>query len=221
MVNHELAQLALEARVKSVVVATTGSITLAAAAPGYTRSSGSFLVDGFAVGMEITPAGFAQNNPSVITAVTALTMTVEPTPAAQAAGAGRSLTAGLPLLRDWGNIGIGTPPTGRPYIEADYVPGPPQLLTIPAAGGTIETMGLYVVRWYGVANVGDLALQRAARALLDLFRPGYTLTLSDGTALRWREDFGPSPGQIRQAGPGWAVLPITIPWRIYSTNGGN
>jgi hypothetical protein len=69
-------QLALRDWAKTLVVATTGVLALAATASGYTRTTGSFVDDGFWPGMEITPAGFIANAPRVITDVSALVITV-------------------------------------------------------------------------------------------------------------------------------------------------
>jgi hypothetical protein len=75
---------------------TTGSATLAATATGYSRTTGSFITNGFAVGDEITASGFttaANNGRSIVTAVTATDLTVTkavPT-VAEAAAAGRTL----------------------------------------------------------------------------------------------------------------------------------
>ncbi len=215
--NHELAQLALEARIRTVVVATTGLVTLAATATGYTRSTGSFLTDGFAAGMEVVPAGFTQTDAGVITNVDDLTMTINGGRTIQGAGAGRSLIAGLPQLRAWENVEL-EPVSGRPYFEGDYVPATRDLRTVPAAGGITEDTGIYVVKWYGIAGTGLLALSRAANALLALFKPGDVLALVDSTALRIREKPGPWRGQARADAPGWAVVTVTIPWRLYSTN---
>lgn len=67
-------------------IVTTGSAALSATATGYARpaGTGSFLTQGFAVGQTIIASGFANadnNGPSVITAVTATTITVTKTPA--------------------------------------------------------------------------------------------------------------------------------------------
>lgn len=76
---------------------TTGSISMAAVAPNqYTRAAGSFVTDGFQVGDEITATGFAtsgNNGRGVITAVAALTLTldVDHVLTADGAGAGRTL----------------------------------------------------------------------------------------------------------------------------------
>ena len=63
-------------------VRTTSDTTLFATATGYARTEGSFISNGFFVGQQITVDGFAnaQNNgTSVITDVTALTLTVTKT----------------------------------------------------------------------------------------------------------------------------------------------
>lgn len=68
----------------SAFIFTTGTATLQATATGYTRTSGSFITDGFLEGLPITVTGFANpanNGPAVITAVTATTLTVTKTPA--------------------------------------------------------------------------------------------------------------------------------------------
>ena len=61
--------------------ATTGTTTISATATGFSRSVGSFVSDGFAVGQTVVSSGFAvlgYNGASVITAVDALTMTTAP-----------------------------------------------------------------------------------------------------------------------------------------------
>lgn len=68
----------------SAFIFTTGTATLQATATGYSRSSGSFIADGFLEGLPITATGFANpanNGPSVITAVDTTTLTVTKTPA--------------------------------------------------------------------------------------------------------------------------------------------
>ena len=82
MISGEAALLALRNRVLSVVTATTGSTTLVATTTGYTRATGSFVTEGFRIGMELAGTGFstaANNNPGVILAVAAdgLSLTIE------------------------------------------------------------------------------------------------------------------------------------------------
>ena len=62
--------------------ASTGLASLAATATGFTRTTGSFLTDGFRVGQQILPSRFsnaANNTRSIVTAVTATTLTIGPT----------------------------------------------------------------------------------------------------------------------------------------------
>ena len=62
-----------------VEAGTTGETALGATTVGYTRTTGSFVDDGFAVGQEVNAEGFdeaANNGASVVTAVTDLLLTV-------------------------------------------------------------------------------------------------------------------------------------------------
>ena len=72
----------------------TGSTDLAAIATGYTRSEGSFVTDGFTVGMNIYVTGFdstANNGSKTVTAVTATTLTVAQVLFAEDEDGGRSI----------------------------------------------------------------------------------------------------------------------------------
>lgn len=208
--------LAFRARCVTLVVCTTGVISLAATTTGYTRPSGSFVTDGFKVGQEITPTGFATNTPRVIKAVTATTITTTTAPSAETESAGRSLSVGLPALRGWDNLDF-TPERGRPFIEADFVPATATLRTGPAQGGTREETGLYVVRWYGLSNTGASNIRHAVTALGALFTPGTTLT-AGGDVVRVRSDVAPFASAVTQRAGGWALCTLTIPWRVHSAN---
>jgi hypothetical protein len=65
--------------------------------------------------------------------------------------------------------------------------------------------------------VGTKALAKQADAVLHLFKPGLSLTLADGYAVRVL-DQGPSRGQVRADDPGWSVVVITVPWRLFHVN---
>lgn len=216
MSDYNAYDLALRARAVSLVVATTGSITLSATTSGYTRTTGSFLTDGFAVGMEITPTGFAANTTDVITAVSALSITTKTARAAESAASGRTLSSGLPALRAFDNLAF-EPTPGRPYVEADFVPATATLRTGPAQGGTQELTGLYVIKWYGLSNTGAANIRKAVDALGALFTPGTTLT-AGSDVIRIRPDQAPYPSQITQRAGGWALCVLTIPWRIHTAN---
>ena len=77
MISNSAVLLALRNRALSLVVATTGSVSLSATATGYARAAGSFVTDGFKVGMDLTATGFTtpgNNGAHVLMAVTALTL---------------------------------------------------------------------------------------------------------------------------------------------------
>lgn len=216
MVDTTALQLALRTRLATLVVATTGSVALSATASGYARAAGSFIDDGLAVGMEIAPAGFASNPTDVITAITAGTVTTANPRTAEAAAAGRSLTAGLPVLRGGDNAGL-VPVPGRPYIEAELVPATTAQRTAPASNSRIEETGLYVVRWYGLAGKGSTAIRRSVDAIKRLFAPGTAFVIA-GDAVRVRGNPGPQAGQIRPQDGGFAVCTVTIGWVANSRN---
>ena len=217
MPDHTAIQLALRTQLRTLSVCTTGTVTLEATLSGYQRADGgSFLTDGFAVGMELLPAGFANNDRGVIAAVTATVITLRDGIVAEGSGAGRSLTVGLPEFCAWENTHL-SPTSGRPYIEEEYIPATSSLLSAPSSGGTAEDTGLYVIRWYGLANTGLASVTDAVSAILELFKAGTSLTVADGT-VRVRGDIGPFRGPLRADAPGWVVMTATVPWRLYSTN---
>lgn len=216
-VDHTAVQLALRARLRTLAAVTTGSVTLAATATGYSRLTGSFLTDGFAAGMEVTPGGFTQTAVGVITSVSALAMTISGGRTVESSGAGRSLSVGLPSLVAWDNQAI-TPVAGQPYGEEEYVPGPSRALTMPTADATMEDTGLYVFRWYSKAGAGLPALRKPADAILTLFKAGTALQVASNVVVRVRADVAPYAGPVRSLGIDWSVVVITIPWRLSYLN---
>lgn len=217
MINHSLVNLALRARALALSVCTTGLTTLSATATGYARTAGSFVADGFVVGMEVTPAGFTEATPCCISVVTAGALTIGGGRSAQASGAGRSLTVGLPAIRVYDNVAL-TPTPGRWYVEGEYSPSTAALSTLTASRGYGEVTGEYYWRLYGIAGVGDLAFLTVATALLALYPPGDGQALSDGAKLHIGRDPAPRIGGILPDAPGFAVLTVTIPWRCSFTN---
>lgn len=215
--NHQTCAMALRARALPLSVATTGVTTLEATATGFARASGNFITDGFVIGFEVTPVGFTDSTPDVITDLTALTLTTRKPRVVDAAAPLRALTVGLPALRGWENVAL-EPISGRWWIEEDYVPATNRLLTSPQSGGRIEDTGLYILRVYGVENVGSLAINQFTTALLARYPAGAGEVLTDGTELRIRADVGPSRGQNIHDAPGATVVSITVPFRAYSLN---
>lgn len=213
--NHEANQLAFRGRVLALVVCTTGSVTLAATTTGFTRSTGSFITDGFVPGQEITPAGFATNTPRVIKSVTALAIAVDGTLTAEDADAGRSLSVLLPTKRAWDNISTKPSPV-EPFVEEEYLPATNRLLGI-GPYADVEDTGRYLIRCYGVLNTGMLAVSRYAQAVLDAFPPGDAVALSTGTVTRVRGDVGPTRSELNRPGT-QPVVTVSIPWRAITAN---
>lgn len=221
-IDKTAAHLALRARAVSVSVATTGSTSIAATATGYTRAAGSFVTDGFAVGMEILASGFgtsANNGYKIVVAVSALSMTVASltTMAIEAAGGNETLVCSLPEGRAFDNVAFDpTSYTGRPFVEEDFVPATKGLMGQRNGGLVIET-GLYVIKLYGLADKGVAAIRKTMDALEVLFAPGTALTAGSHT-VRVRTDVAPYQGQILPQGDGRSLCVLTVPWEAYSTN---
>lgn len=223
-------QLALRSKLLTLSVATTGSISLAATTTGYTRTSGSFITDGLAPGMEITPAGFANNTPAVITDVSALTVTAKRVITtvtngvtiyslgaitAESAASGRSLTVGLPSNRAWENDYF-EPTAGIPYVREEFLPGPTAQVTI-GPNGELQGEPMYAMYFNAPAGT-RLTAKRYVQGARLLFAPRTQITASNGDTIRVRADTGPYAGQLQQSTPGFAVQPFTVPLRVRSAN---
>jgi hypothetical protein len=218
VIDEVAMQLAMRARALTLSVATTGLVSLSATTTGYARTTGSFQTDGFWPGMEITPVGFATNTPRVITLVTPLAITVDTTltpMTAEGAAGGRSLTVGLPSSRAWENIAF-QPTPGVPWVEEQYLPGPAAQVTL-GPNGEIEALPMYALYVNLPAETG-LTVKRYVNALRLLFAPRTAITLTNGDVLRVRSDTGPFAAQLQQGKPGFAVQPLTIPFRLRTQN---
>lgn len=218
MINHYDYHIAMRTKALTLSLATTGSLSLSASTSGYARSGGSFITDGFFVGMEVAGTGFGtagNNDPKVITAVTASNLTC-PGCTAETAASGRTLAVGLPALRGWENVAM-SPVTGRPYVIEQYIPGPVSRETVGPLG-ELEVRPMYSLVVFTPANTGLAAAAKYADAITALFPPGLALTATNADILRVRGDVGPFRGQLAQHSPGWAFVPVTIPFRVRTTN---
>lgn len=217
MINHRQILLALRAQAVAMIAAAADTDPIAATSTGYSRMTGSFVDDGFAMGMEMNASGFiipANNGLKTIAAVNDLTITCDGT-GAEAADVG-TLVVGFPALRAWENTKF-DPPISRWYIEEDYMGGPARQITV-GERGEIEGLPMYVVKVYCPSTIGSDAPFIVADGLLESFAPRRELPLSNGDVVRVRTDVAPYRGQVQAAGPGRAVVVVTIPLRIRSLN---
>lgn len=214
MVDDAAALLALRTQLRTAVAATTGSTTLVATQQGYTRPAGDFLVDGFVVGMEILPAGFTQNEREIIKWLDADEIKVREAHPAEASGAGRSLTAGLPFEANWEGVGA-KPKAGKWFLEEEYAPGPKNQETIGVGNGTMDNRPIYIIKLYAPTGTDSRALHKVAQAIMDVFPPLQTVTLADGTVLRVTSKPAPYKGQVMAHQDSHALIVVTIPlWAL-------
>lgn len=122
----------------------------------------------------------------------------------------------LPAARAFENVAF-IPTSGVPYAEEEFAPGGGRLFGA-ASGGTVEEEGLYVIRWFALANTATTEFSTALTTLLNLFRPGSYITAADGTIVRIRGDFIPRRSQITNPIAGRALSVVTIPWYVHSIN---
>lgn len=217
MIAHGIIQRAARTRALTLEVCTTGSVTLAATTTGYTRGSGSFITDGFRVGMELTPTGFSDVTKRTILGVSALALVVLGTPTAQGAAAGRTLSVGLPVSRAWENVEF-TPVAGVPYVEERYLPAGTQQVTIGSLG-EVEGIPIYQLDIYVKEKTGMDALAAYADALIAHFAPRQSFTATNGQVIRVRADVGPFRSQVSVGDrPGWAVCSVSFPLWVRSPN---
>lgn len=189
---------------------------LAATTTGFTRNTGSFLTDGFRVGMEVTPTGFTSSTVGTIQAVTALSMTVTGTRTADSASGGRTLAVNLPASAAWLNVPH-EPTAQTPWVEEQYLPGSAEQWTVTTTG-LLEVLPQYALTLY-LPTGGDASAAFAyADAMLDHFAPGTPLTLADGTDLRVRARPAPYPSPLQVVDGAWAALTVTVPLRHITPN---
>lgn len=215
MIDLLAAHLALRNRALAFAGPATGTMALAATADGYSRATGSFVTDGFQVGMEITPAGFATNTVDTIKSVTATNLYTVKARAVEVSAGSRSISVGLPALRAWEGD-VFTPTIGRQYIDEDFSQDTSVLLGA-RDGGQVQEQGLYVLKWYGLTGYGMAGLRKSVDTLKLLFAPGTSLT-AGSNVVRVRTDIAPNTGGLVHLASGYSVLVLTVPWWSLTTN---
>lgn len=216
MIDHGAVLRAARAYARTLTVCTTGTTTLEATSTGYARASGSFLTDGFRVGMEVTPTGFPQTAVGVITAVSALALTIAGGRTVATSAGSRALAVKLPSIAAWTNLPRSRV-TGQPFVEEEYLPGGAPFKQTLGPFGRLVFQPTYVLR-LGVAQGTDHTASLAyADALCTHFAPTTPLTVS-GSTVYVRPDLGPFPSPVALTEDGWAVVTLSIPLQVDTDN---
>lgn len=214
MIGHVPIQLAMRAQLLLLNVCTTTPTTLSATANGYARTSGSFLTDGFAPGMEVTPVSFVSNPVQTILGISAdgLNMMTSGR-SVEAAAANRTLSVVLPASRAWEDDAF-KPTAGVPFVEEQYLRGP-EYIENDGLRGLLVMEPMYQVKVWCPQGYGILADGRYADAIRLLFGTGLRLPLPAPDTCEVRGDQAPFGGQrVPRATGGWFSVPITIPFRV-------
>lgn len=212
MIDQVALHLALRGRLLTLVAVTTGAQTLAATSTGYTRASGSFLTDGFAEGMEITPAGFPSNPIDMVVHISTdgKTITTRSAHSAAVASSGRSLAVKVPSRVAWDDVPLQAE-AGWPMLAERFEPTSYRGVTMPISQGQREQRGFYVLTYYGPEGTGATAIRRFTHALIELFDMGTTIAVGSGR-VRVTGDPGPTVSGIINSGTGHARSTVEIPW---------
>jgi hypothetical protein len=209
MLNHRQAVLALRRHLLALQFVTTGTVPLASTGTGFTRTDGSFIADGFTVGMEVVPTGFADSTPGIVEGVTATEIIVK-APRQAEPTKNASLSVGIPTVRIWENQG-GDPQSNRWYLEEDYIPGPTTKITMPVQGAELHHSPTYVLRVGGMSGYGIGAILAVVGGLLGAFYPGLALILPNNVVLRVGAQPAPYAGQMLSDDTGRPVVVVTFP----------
>jgi hypothetical protein len=169
---HVHIRAAMRAHLAGVVDIDHAPGAVTAAGGSYTRASGSWIDAGFAIGQEVQVSGFAGGADGTVR-VTGLSGAVMTTTGqgSGSAAAPRFLVA-LPAARAW--EGQSYYPSGEPYVSEVFQP---LESTRRGAGpdGLLEhaVMGAWTL--FYPHQVGTLAIERMAGAVMARFRPGTRL----------------------------------------------
>jgi len=218
------------------VLSVTGSFE--ATATGYARAAGSFLTDGFEVGMEVSGVGWTNEEndaPKVVTKVEALLLTtagvtvdadddrvLSGTAGTVAEGpASRTLKVALPAALQADNERI-VPGQGIPWWREEYSPGSILRFGVGTTDAFMQAFIDYFITLYLPPGGGPRAAHRYASAVLEHFPAGLVVALGDAeTSCRVRGEPAPFFGQPFQSvepHPGFFVVPFTVPLELWTVN---
>jgi hypothetical protein len=214
MVDDHLVLLAIRQRLLTLSVIDV-PVDATPLENGFARVVGSFVADGFMLGMEVTPIYAAGRGTTVVVqSVTPSELLVNGT-----VDQGQNpirFGVYLPEKQSWENVEF-TPEDKRWFIEEDYLPGPQTRITLGKIA-EFDVEPAYILRLYGLAGTGSGAVYKVAGAIVKLFEAGTMFPTGDGHIVRVRSDIAPRPGQLVSEEPSHAMIPITIPMRIRTSN---
>lgn len=176
------------------------------------RSTGSFLTDGFDEGDSITVAGAgtaANNGATRVTKVTALTLTTEKSFTTEAVGASVTITAGAPSEVAYEGRAY-EPQIGVPYVAETIVPAFDEPSGIGQPAVQHHSLVLNLVLFYP-AGRGTRPVSRMAGAILTAFRPGTSVSYGDSAGMVMRAE-----RQSMQQDAGWLRLPVAITVDVFT-----
>lgn len=212
---HPDLRAAFRERLLTVLKASTGTVTtIGAAGQTYTRSSGSFLADGFGIGDEVMVNGFTEasnNGRALIDELSATTMKVNRPLVSEAAGDAVQIKAGLWQGRAWEGFTF-QPVVGQPYIAETMQPISSIKRTI-GRKGTIEHRITGGLTLFYPNGRGTLAIERMAGVLLDHFEPGTPLISGASKAIVQQAEARGS-----YSDPDWLSRPVIITLLAYTAN---
>lgn len=209
---HTDLRSAFRQKLLTLVVADTGTVSLSISGATYSRTTGSFIDDGFDVGDEVVASGFAtsgNNGSAMVTAITATAMTVDRTLTTASATSAR-ITAGLPQGRAWEGREF-QPVLGQPWIRESFRP----LVSRPrslGAGGTIEHQMTANLSLFYPTRKGTLPVERLAGAMMDAFAPGTSLAYGQNAGIIQQCERAPL---IEEAD--WISAPVIISLTAYTS----
>lgn len=206
---------AAQAHLLTCVVATTGSMALAAIAHGYTRLTGSFVADGFAKGMEFTPGGFSDTSLKTIASVVDGLITTRESVTPQTSAGSRSLTAALPAARLFDDESADDVDTTAFYISGRYLGGPVTGIAGSSPSMLADAHVLYQVIVRGTVSSGRRGPSIIADAIKNHFGPFLSLDIEDGSKVKTLRDTLPFRGSFGRADDGRPQYVVTIPLRLY------
>lgn len=207
----------------SVVRVTTGLVsTIRATATGYSQASGDFVAAGFALGEELTGAGFpddVNNAPRLVTGVTPLAITVDTATTQlvpRAPGSPVALQVALPQALLLAGLKGTDRPANRPYMQDWLLVSAAQMLSI-GPKRRIENRGTYQVSFYYPLGYGDAAAEMMADTVVEAFFPGQEL-FSGGQKVTIvsarRVDSLSEPGLKSPEGQSWTAVAVHVPVSI-------